>query len=252
MDANLMSSVIALVLFILLVFFFAVALAIRYRKRKRENEELQERLATERLKIQAEVQEETLQHISRELHDNLGHIASLVKINLNTIITEDEALSAKIEETKELTRQLIGDIKRLSLRMGDDPLLQGGLVAAIEKEVDRLNRSGAIQAILELGGDIPVIEDTKAIILFRMIQEGINNTLKHSAGKNLSIRLEHIDKSIILVLQDDGRGFTIEKQLNGDGAGLANLKKRAALLNASMNVQSAPGHGTSITIKMPY
>lgn len=251
MNLNKATSIVSLCLFLVLVFFFAVSLAVRYRKRKRENEALKARLTTERLKIQVEIQEETLQHISRELHDNLGHIASLVKIHLNTIITNDEVINAKLEDAREITRQLIADIKQLSVRLSDNAVAQKGLLAALEKEVERLNKTGLFHAVLHTEGNIPYMESDKALILYRMTQECINNTIKHSDAKNILISIVYIEKSIILVVRDDGRGFDISNS-QYKGAGLSNLRNRATLLSASIDMDSQAGRGTQITIKMPY
>lgn len=204
------------------------------------------------LESRLEIQEETLEHISKELHDNLGHIASLVKIYLNTIVTDNEADREKIEVAKDVTKQLIRDIKQLSVRLSANPVIQNGLVAAVEKETERLNQTGLLTASMATAGDVPYIENDKAIILYRMVQEIINNIIKHSEGKKVIVNLEYINKSIILVVRDDGKGFDMEQGMNKGGAGLLNLKNRAQQLKATLNIESKPNHGTVITIQMRY
>lgn len=243
------TTIVAFILFVILVFFFIITLAARYRKRKMETEELKARFVEERLRIQVEMQEETLSHISRELHDNLGHIASLIKISLNTIPVTDAKVEEKVEQARELTRRLIFDLKRLSVRLSADPVVDNGLLYAIEKEVDQLNKTGKFTANLQVDGTVPVMENDKAVIIYRMVQEVINNFIKHSGGSELKITILCMENFISLELRDNGTGFNIGEKQRKEGAGLRNLRQRARLTGASLDVTSAVGHGTTTIIK---
>ena len=122
LSTNLLFILITLFFFLLLIFLIVITLAIRYRKRKKENQELKAQFDQELLKSKLEIQEQTLQHISREIHDNLGQVASLIKINLNTLQLEDNSKAGdKIEYTRELVRQLITDLKLLSSTLNRNP-----------------------------------------------------------------------------------------------------------------------------------
>ncbi|MBC7888662.1 MAG: hypothetical protein H7Z13_12345 [Ferruginibacter sp.] len=206
----------------------------------------------ELLQTQIEIQEQTLQQVSRELHDNLGQVASLIKINLSTLqFSNPEKAIEKIEDTKDLTRQLIADIKSLSVSLGSDRIAQVGLVKAIEIEVERLNKTGQFSASYELRGTAPVIDNDKSLILYRMAQEVLNNIIKHSRARHINILL-HVNENIfILAFNDDGIGFNAEEKMNASGAGLHNLKSRAVLINAQLHIESLPGNGSSVTIALP-
>jgi two-component system, NarL family, sensor kinase len=251
MKTELMIPVIAFVLLMLLLFFFAIAIAVRYRKRKRENESLKARFEQERLRIQVEMQDETLAHISRELHDNFGHIASLIKIHLNTINDTDTATLAKVDQVKELTRQLISDIKLLSVSLSNDQNVKKGIVPAIEIEVERLKRTGLFSVQFNVEQVIPPLDDNTAMILIRMIQELINNTIKHSRAQQISIQLEYLNDDLIIRLIDDGIGFNNNSEKETTGAGLLNLQYRASLIGAGLTIDSKKGIGTNTTIILP-
>jgi signal transduction histidine kinase len=211
-------------------------------------------LKQEFLKAQMEIKEQTLQHIGRELHDNLGHIASIIKINLHTLTKDlDNAAKAldKIEATKDLTRQLIGDLKSLSVSLGADRIAQSGLAKALETEVDRLNKTGQFTATITQEGNLPAIEKGKVVILFRMAQEILNNMVKHSGARHITVRLNASENSFILAFSDDGVGFDIDKKKNSGGAGLLNLQHRAKLINAQLTMQSSPGNGSRVIIELP-
>src|SRR5688572_890805 len=127
--------IIAFVIAFLLLGLFIILLSILYSRKqvrnRKEKERAQEQFRQMLLQSRLEIREQTLQYLSRELHDNLGQIASLIKINLHTIkVSDPEKAIQKIENTKELTIQLITDIKLLSVSLGADRITQGGLAKA--------------------------------------------------------------------------------------------------------------------------
>ncbi len=234
--------------FIMLFIFF-------YQKRHNshiaEKQLLQTQFHQTLLQSQIEIQEQTLRHISRELHDNLGLAATLIKINLNTLKLDDAAATAeKVEATKDLTRQLITDIKSLSVSLSSDRIAQTGIVKALQTEAERVNKTGLFTANFVFDGNPPNIENDKAIILYRMAQEVLNNSIKHSHAKQISINLTVSESLFTLAISDDGNGFDLSKH-SSSGSGLTNLQQRASLINASLSMQSSPGNGSRVFIEMP-
>ncbi|MEP7228648.1 MAG: sensor histidine kinase [Ginsengibacter sp.] len=224
----------------------------RIYKHRKEQAQLHAKFSQTLLESQLEIQEQTLRHISTELHDNLGQVASLIKINLFTIdVTEPDKANEKIENTKELTRQLLTDIKSLSVSLSSDRIAKAGLSPAIETEVDRLNKTGQFVATFTEVGHLPILDNDKATILYRMAQEVLNNMVKHSRAKKITVLLNASEKFITLTISDNGIGFSISEKMNSGGAGLANLQNRAALINAKLHMQSAPGEGSQTTIELP-
>jgi len=243
----------------LLILFFAfciVFLFILFKNKNnqniREKEETKRHFTQTLLQSQLEIKEQTLKHIAYELHDNLGQIASLIKINLNTLQLENSEKSVqKIEATKELTRQLIADLKSLSISLNSDRIAQLGLVKGLEDETERLNKTGQFKAVLEVGESMPKINENATIILYRMAQEILNNIVKHSAATHVSISLQVKENLFTLVICDDGVGFNTEDKLKSGGSGLLNLQSRAKLIQAMFSIQSSPGDGTTICIELP-
>ncbi len=248
--------VIAVTLLLVLITSFVIVFLIFYQKRyyahKKEKQQLQVQFAHTLLQSQIEIQEQTLQHLSRELHDNLGQVASLIKINLLALqLHQQSSTPEKIEDIIELTRQLITDIKSMSVSLGSDRIAQIGLAKAIGIEVDRLNKTDQFSANYQLQGTMPEIESGKAVILYRMAQEVLNNMVKHSGASQLNISLFTTEKSFILAFIDNGIGFNSEEKMKAQGAGLKNLTTRALLIDAQLQIQSSPGTGTQITIALP-
>jgi signal transduction histidine kinase len=246
------------IIILLIAATFIVILVAYSNKRKRrflqEQQNMQILFKEQLLQSQLETQEQTLQHISTELHDNLGALASLIKINLLTIpLTDIDKAAQKLENTVDLTRQLIVDIKSLSVSLNSDHIAQKGLLNSIATYVDRINKTGQFNASLKVGTNLPFIENDKAIILYRMVQEILNNMIKHSKAQNLQIDIFAKDNLVTLSLSDDGEGFNMEAEIkNGNGAGLLNLEKRARIINAILTTISSPCNGTKVIIELPF
>lgn len=241
------------ILFLLLVIFVIVFLFIYQRRRflhKEEKEQLNALFNQTLIQSQLEIQEQTVQHISRELHDNLGQVAALIKANLNTIRldTVSPESSKKIENTKDLVRQLITDLKQLSVRLSNDRLVHSGLVAALEMEVERMHATGIYATSLKVDDEFPMIEQDKALILYRMVQEVLQNIMKHSHASQIDISLFMKDSSAVLQVEDNGIGFDTEKALQHEGRGLYNLQSRAKLLGANLDIRSDGRQGTTVSI----
>ena len=234
---------------------FILLLSILYSRRQARNRTekllMEQSFSQTLLQSRLEIQEQTLQHISHELHDNLGQVASLIKINLNTIKIDDrDKALERLEDTKELTRQLITDLKSLSVSLGGQRITQLGLGKALEIEVQRLNKTGEFEAEFTQEGMLPKLDGDKATILYRMAQECINNMVKHSRATKILVDLKSRENLIILALTDNGVGFNTEEQLQSNGAGLKNLHNRAQLINALLTIDSTPGSGTHVNIQL--
>ena len=254
-NSDLISTITAFFVFLLLVFFIVITLALRYRRRRKENEEMKAAFSEQLLKSQVEIQEQTLQHVSRELHDNIGQAASLIKINLTTVQIENpETALAKIDNSKQLLRQLIIDIKLLSTSLNGDKISKVGLFKALQNETDKINKTGVFTATFIQHDHVPQVVEEKAIIIYRMIQEILNNALKHSRAEKISINAYYRKNTFILTVNDNGIGFNVEEKLadmNDSGNGLINLQKRAAVIKGSILFKSYPHTGTETTITIP-
>ncbi len=254
-DGELITILILFFAFLILIFFVVITLAIRYRRRKKENEEMRVLFSEQLLASKVEIQEQTLQHVSRELHDNLGQVASLIKINLNTLQLKDPGKAeAKLANTKELVKQLIADIKILSVSLNTDKINKIGLLRAFRIEEEKLLKTGVFDVALTLPETLPVIDGEKEIIIYRMVQEILNNTIKHSQAKRIAITVSYSGKALEVLISDNGVGFDAEKKLSDKsdmGNGLVNLQSRAKVINATYNIISTPGNGSESNIIIP-
>ncbi len=249
----------SLILITTLIFFMAPTFIIIYifiynnRKRKHieEKQQLQSTFRQELLKTQIEVQEETLNHTSREIHDNITQVLSFVKLNLAMAggVNETEK-QLKINECRDLIAQVITDLRNLSKSLSLEHIASLGLVKTIEIETDRVNISGLINVELLIAGDSFSLGQQRELVLFRIFQEALNNTLKHAHAKHLKISLQYSKEIFNLIVEDDGNGFTPGAMDMSGGAGLKNMQNRAALIGAVATIDSLPGKGCSIKVTL--
>lgn len=240
---------------------FLILYVISYNKKKRthaeEKEGLRQSFENELLKTQMEVQEQTLQNIASELHDNIGQMLSLTtitltSINSNNIINTAKTLE-KIERAEQLTSQCIKELRQLSRLLYGKELIGKGLKTAIAFELEWLNKTEIYQ--INFKGDnyqADTRQTDNEIILFRMFQEIINNVIKHAKATVIHVELEQSEQGVQLIIKDNGLGFiTGEKLKETNGMGLHTIQRRAALLGGKAIFTSIPGNGTEVFIKIP-
>jgi signal transduction histidine kinase len=175
--------------------FFALAVAIilflrQYHKTQQKFDWERQNHKQALLQTEIEIKEQTLNAVSRELHDNLGQIASLIKINLNLVSTNiNEHDRSKILESIELLKQLIADIKSLSLSLNSDNIHRIGLFESIKQDIERINRTGTLQIKFTSQNTLPALDPDVEIFLYRICQEAWNNILKHAKATNATLLL---------------------------------------------------------------
>jgi signal transduction histidine kinase len=133
--------------------------------------------------------------------------------------------------------------------MMPEALIKFGLKEALENYCESLNLSGKINVALQIYGLEQRLEQNTEIILYRIIQELLNNVVRHSDAKNVLIQLVQESSRFTLTVEDDGKGFDINKIKNNNSAGLSNIRARAEYLGGTVDIRSAPGEGTSIYIE---
>lgn len=137
------------------------------------------------LQTQLEIQEQTLKNISQEIHENIGQVLSLVKLNINTMDCEQpEILQEKIDDSKVMITKAIRDLRALSRSLDADYVIKNGLMNSIEYELELIKKTGSFETRFMVEGDARRIDTDKALILFRIVQEILQNIIKHAKGQN--------------------------------------------------------------------
>lgn len=235
----------------LIILFFVV-----FQKRKNklilDKIKQQQAFEEELAQTQTEIQEQTLKNIGQELHDNVGQILSVANMNLSILSTQvSEDIKESFVETKDAVKEGLSELRALSKSLNSDVIANKGLQQSIENEVRRLNKLKLLSTDLELKGNSENYEESKdSIILFRIIQEFISNTVKYSSATKLIIELDYKNDRLQILATDNGKGFdmaTAEK-----GSGLLNMQNRANLINATYDLSSKVGEGVKLKLVYLY
>ncbi|GHB30931.1 hypothetical protein GCM10008106_09780 [Mongoliitalea lutea] len=195
------------------------------------------------LDVEKEIREETLSFVGKELHDNVGQLLSLAKLNLASSRPE------KIQEGKILINTIIQEVRGLSKVLNLEWLEGYSLETFIQKELDKLTHAEFCSTSFESSVPELLLTKDEKLILIRIIQECINNAIKHARPKHISITIHQQDQHTCIHLRDDGVGF--DMQARGDGSGLINLKKRMETIGGTLRITSSIGNGTSIELFLP-
>jgi two-component system, NarL family, sensor kinase len=204
---------------------------------------------------QLEVQENMFRHISQEIHDNIGLTLSLAKLQLNTLeINDKNKARIQISSTVDLLGESIEHLKSISRSLNSDIINCYGLTKAIETEIGRVEESVPLRIQFLIKGNTFYMDSQKELIIFRMIQESLNNIIKHSHASNAEIILEYSTSHIFLTISDNGKGFNhtslTEHSSNGK-AGLKNMESRSKMIRGEMNINSQIGKGTTLKFTIP-
>ncbi len=196
------------------------------------------------------MQEQTFQNISREIHDSIGQKLTLAKLHLNTLdYLNSNKTTLQVNESVTMISEAINDLTDISRSMSSEIILSNGLIKALEFEAAQLQKSGLYKINLSVTGNPVFMAANTELVLFRIVQEVINNIIKHAQATVIDIHLHYNTVLLTLAVTDNGKGFTIDA--TQPGTGLQNIKKRAAMLQGSLNITSATNTGTQIKIEIP-
>lgn len=246
----------AAAIFILLAFFIvSIVLLFNTRKNRliRERILLQSQHTQALLQTQLEIQEQTLKTISQEIHDNVGQVLSLAKLNLKTLdMDTGVSREEKIDKSVELVSKAINDLRDLSRSLNGDKIADLGLRDALDNELKIIQNTGLFHTALTVEGSPYILQSQHEMVIFRIVQESLNNAVKHSKAHNINILLNYLPSHCSIRITDDGQGFNATLlESTQTGIGLKNMQSRASLINAYFSIQSEPGKGTTVLIDSP-
>ena len=216
--------------------------------------QLQQEKELEAAKTVLKVQEEERVRVAKDLHDGLGSMLSGIKLNLSAmkgnVILQQQDASIFIKSIEQLD-SAISEMRRISHNMMPESLLKFGLVEAVHDYCESINESKIVQLTFKDFGMNERLESSVEIVLYRIIQELVNNSIKHAKAKNIIIQLVKNYENITLTVEDDGNGFDINKLDKLKGFGLTNIQSRVDYLKGNLIVDSEINKGTSVFIEIP-
>ncbi len=199
-------------------------------------------------------EEQERSRLAKDLHDGLGGMLSGIKYSFNTmkenLVMTPENHQA-FERSMDMLDSSIKEMRRVAHNMMPESLVRFGLDTALKDFCNDINQSGALQINYQSIGMADVqLEQTTSITVYRIVQELINNTLKHAAARTAIVQVTKTDNQLSVTVEDDGKGFETSIIKQAGGIGWTNIQHRVDFLKGKLDVDSQPGKGTSVHIEL--
>ncbi len=251
-------QIVSLILFNLFFLLFIVAIISfirQYRLKKKEHAALlhQKNIdhQKELLATQVEIQIQTMKHIGREIHDNIGQQLTLASIYTHQLEFENKSpnCAESITNIGQIINNSLSELRLLSKSLTDNAIEKQSISKLIEAESKKIaNLKICNVSFLSTAKKTEIPYQSKSVLL-RITQEFLQNSIKHSECKNIEIKLDHTPEKLILTIQDDGIGFDINR-INSSGIGLSNMKNRTEIIGGTYFFDSQINKGTKIRIEI--
>jgi signal transduction histidine kinase len=229
-----------------------------YRQKQKLQQQRINELETEKQLMAAEAvlkgEDKERSRLAKDLHDGLGGMLSGIKHSFqhmkeNLVMTPDNQLA--FERSMDMLDSSIKELRRVAHNMMPEALVKFGLDTALKDFCNNVNQVGALQLTYQsLGLEHISLDQQTAISLYRIVQELINNTLKHAAASKAIVQISKTENGLTITVEDDGKGFDTNILPNSTGMGWSNIQSRIDYLKGKLDVQSAPGKGTSVLIEI--
>jgi two-component system sensor histidine kinase UhpB len=216
--------------------------------------EMIDRLETERresARAALAAQERERTRIARELHDEVGQALTAVMLQLERASRRTDArVRGDLEEAREGLRAGLEEVREIARRLRPEALDDLGLASALASLTNDVSRRTGLRVERRLAADLRTLERDEELVVYRVAQEALTNVARHSGARRAWVTLS-LDGGgrVALTLRDDGRGFDVA--MHADGTGLRGMRERAVLIGAALDIESRPGRGTTVRLRLP-
>lgn len=219
-------------------------------KKQLELNEIRARQQEEILRNTISAQEKERKRIAQDLHDEVGAMLSVVKLNVGRIEKKSEETTAKqlAAETKTYLDEVITQVRRISRSLLPPSLEKLGLYFALEELANWVNKADQLKITCWKSGEQFRFDNKKELAIFRIVQELLNNAIKHAGASSILMNARFSSgKNLMISITDNGKGFNLQEKMN-TGLGLKNLESRSQMMSAKFKMKSIPGKGTTAII----
>jgi signal transduction histidine kinase len=235
---------------VLFVVFYQKKMIQEQLKRQQLELDFQQRM----MEATMESEENERRRLAGELHDSVGGMLSTIRVGLSTMAKQLPDPKV-IDQSKLMIDDTLTSVRRISLDLMPSTLEKFGLVPALKELCERFQAASLIPLHFEEHGDVAEIDGKRALKIFRIVQELINNAVKHAQATSLNVAISS-EGDLKITVEDDGIGFdpshTFSASTNGSGLGLYNMQNRSRLLNARLEFDVQTKKGSKITLTVPY
>lgn len=218
-----------------------------------EKQQMESNYQNQLLLSKLEVQEQSFKYFSEEIHDNIGQLLSLVKMQLYGIAgsSHEAEIQQKANESTELLGKAINDLRSISHTLNSGYVSRAGLAEAIEKELGYISSAKNIACRLHQQGQGYELPDEEELMVFRIVQEAMGNAIKHALPTAIDVYLDYGTDMLKVAVKDNGSGFEPDKIKSG-GIGLNNMHVRAELLKGRLSIESSKEGGTTVLLEIDH
>lgn len=244
--------IISLVFISLVVLFCAILIKLYIQKIKKYNAQIYENEINFQKTLNAsilETQEQLLDSISQDLHDDAGQQLTVINFQLENLKLDFPDCENNLKPISESVGRLSQSLRQISHSLNSNWLNNNGLIKAIQYEIERIKKNKLIEVTFDKGNSSKKFRNEEQIVIFRIFQEVINNALKYSKASKIEVKIENKPKFNITII-DNGIGFDLTKlKSNTNSIGIQNCIKRAEIINYSFHIESQINNGTQVTIQ---
>jgi signal transduction histidine kinase len=199
------------------------------------------------------LQEVERRRIAGELHDGLGQELAIIR-NRATVALQhsgERALVAdQLREISQTAASAINGVRDIAHNLRPFELDRFGLTQAVDSMIERVSKSFSLRLSSSLDDINGLLSTDSETVIYRIVQEGLNNIVKHADATEARVALKHLGDEVALTIEDNGRGIETAGGINGNGFGLISIQERARMLGGSCAVNSIPGQGTIVTVRV--
>lgn len=254
LDTSIIVFIVGSIIFMVFAITLVVFLVLHKRKRYEhllEKQTMENNYHNQLLLSRMEVQEQSFRYFSEEIHDNIGQLLSIVKMQLHNIRSSStEADTVKrAGESIEIMSKAITDLRNISHTLNSAFVTNAGLTDAVEKDMEYIRSAKDVKCLLHRKGDEYSLGNEKELLIFRIIQEAIANAVKHASPSEINVYLDYTPTMLTVTIADNGNGFETDN-IKKSGIGLNNMYVRTGLLKGKLTVTSEKNAGTIIRIEI--
>jgi signal transduction histidine kinase len=242
----------------LIILLCIVAFLFYHKKQVEQQAKLDAEIANQkeiRTKSILEAEEKERRRIAQDLHDGVGQLLSAAKLNLSNleskIKVETEDQKVAMQNALTLVDDSVKEVRAVSHNMMPNTLIKLGLGSAVREFITKLGNAPTLKVDLEIVGLDTRLNDQVETVLYRVIQEIVNNIIKHAKASQISMQLIRHETELNVMIEDNGIGFDTNKLDTFDGIGLKGIQTRIEFLNGSVHFDSSIGRGTTVIIDVP-
>ena len=201
------------------------------------------------------VREQERLHMAREIHDELGQLLTVMKMDVSWLNRKLEQppgpIQDKLNDLLKMLDNTVKTVRRISSELRPSLIDDLGLVAAMEWHIEEFSKRSGIDCVTDFPKTEMLIPDSIKISIYRILQESLTNVGRHSQAKNVHIRLQNAENQLILKIEDNGVGFD-ESKRKKKTLGLIGARERAESQGGTYRIESMPGQGTTVTVEIPW